>query len=404
MPLRPFSVLQGKRLHLGVCGSIAAYKSIEIMRSLQKLGIQVSVTLTESAARFLTPLTFEALGADPVYTAMFGQDDGVLFGHLQPGRTADVLLIAPATATTIARIASGMADDMLAAQALAFSGPIVIAPAMNPHMWRNPATQHNIKTLTERGITFVQPDTGLVACGDIGQGKLADSNEIVLAAAQALLPQDLSGQSVLLTLGPTREQWDGVRVWTNLSTGRMGASLVYAAHLRGADVYAVAGPGVPDLPASVHRYDVKSALDMFSAAKPLWPDVRFGIFTAAVADFAPEPFGMDKFKKQDASEGFSVRFLPNPDILASLAQNARPEQRLLGFAAETQDLEEAARSKLIRKGAHMIAGNLIGGSGSGFASPTNSVFVCDIAGREEHWPTLSKEDVAWRLLDWLLTL
>lgn len=402
--LHPFSALQGKRLHIGVCGSVAAYKSIEIMRSLQKMGVQTSVTLTESATRFLAPLTFEALGADPVYTSMFGQDDGVLFGHLQPGRTADALLIAPATATTLARLASGLADDMLAAQVLAFPGPVVIAPAMNPHMWSNPATQHNVAVLAGRGMTFVPPDSGLVACGDSGQGKLADSGEIILAAAKALLPQDLAGQTMLVTLGPTREQWDGVRVWTNLSTGRMGAALVYAAYLRGAAVHAVAGPGVPELPASVARHDVQSAADMYAVARKVWPDVRLGIFTAAVADFAPEPYGAQKFKKQDASEGFTLKFLPNPDILASLAQVARPDQRILGFAAETTQLEEAARAKLIRKKAHLIAGNLIGGPDSGFASPTNSVFVCDRAGREEHWPTLSKEDVAWRLLDWLSTL
>ena len=400
----PFSSLNGRKLHLGVTGSVAAYKSIELMRALQKLGVSVSVTLTESAARFITPLTFEALGADIVYTTMFGQDEGTLFGHLLPGQVAHAYMVAPATAATLARLASGMADDMLAAQVLAFEGPLVLAPAMNPRMWNNPATQHNISMLRQRGATIVQPDSGKVACGDSGQGKLADTAELVLAALRALLPQDMSGKTVLLTLGPTREQWDAVRVWTNLSTGLMGACLAHAAHLRGASVHALAGPRVPWLPADVHRYDVTSARQMFSKALELWPQANLGIFTAAVADFYPEPFGQGKFKKHNADQGLDIHFSPNPDILANLAANANSRQRILGFAAESDNLVAHAKSKLQRKKAHMIAGNLVGSPNSGFASANNSMFVCDHTGREEHWPTAPKADVAWRLLDWLLTL
>ena len=366
--------------------------------------MQCSATLTEAAMKFITPLTFASLGADPVYTSMFGQDEGIRFAHLQPGSTSHAMLIAPASATTIARLAAGLADDMLAAQALAFSGPLVIAPAMNPRMWEHPATRHNLEVLEKRGCTVVLPGAGLVACGDTGQGKLADVGDIFFAAARSLLPQDMAGKSVMITLGPTREQWDGVRVWTNLSTGRMGAALAQAAWLRGADVHAVAGPGVPTLPSGIRRYDVASAVDMFEAAKAMWSGMDMGIFTAAVADFRPEPFGAEKFKKQGEADGFSVRFIANPDILATLGNEAAPHQRLLGFAAETSDLEASARGKLRRKKAHMIAGNLIGGPDAGFASATNTLFVCDAAGREEHWPSLSKEDAAWRLLDWLSTL
>lgn len=402
--LRPFSFLNGKRLHLGVCGSVAAYKSVEILRSLQKLGLSVGVTLTDAAARFIRPLTFASLGADPVHAHMFSHDEGTLFGHLQPGRTADAMLIAPATATTLARLAGGLADDMLAAQALAFDGPLVIAPAMNPRMWQHPATQHNVTLLRERGCSFVWPSAGLVACGDQGEGKLAESGEIVFAAAQSLAPQDFSGRTVLVTLGPTREQWDGVRVWTNLSTGRMGAALVYAACLRGATVHAIAGPGVPALPAAVYRHDVQSAAEMFAAADSVWAEADYGIFTAAVADFSPDPHGPEKFKKQGAADGFSIHFSPNRDILASLAAAAAPHQKILGFAAETDKLEASTRDKLRRKNAHLLAGNHIGRPDSGFAAATNSVFVCDKNGREEQWPSLCKEDVAWRLLDWLSTL
>ena len=399
-----FSALKGRKLHLGVCGSVAAYKAVELMRMLQKLGVSVSVTLTDSACRFIAPLTFQSLGAEMVYTRMFGQDDGVQFAHLLPGQIADAFMIAPATATTLARLAAGLADDMLAAQALAFEGPLVLAPAMNPRMWSNPATQHNVALLRQRGTAFVQPASGKVACGDNGQGKLADLPELALAAAKALLPQDMAGKTLLLTLGPTQEQWDGVRVWTNLSTGLMGACIAHAAYLRGASVHALAGPGVPWLPPGVQRHDVTSARQMFDKAMELWPQADLGVFTAAVADFYPEPFGKAKFKKDAATSGFDIRFLPNPDILAALAAEAHPRQRILGFAAESDNLVEHARAKMRRKKAHMIAGNLISDPESGFAVSSNKVFVCDNSGREEDWPTLSKADVAWRLLDWLLTL
>ncbi len=215
----------------------------------------------------------------------------------------------------------------------------------------------------------------------------------------------MAGRTLLVTLGPTWESWDGVRVWTNRSTGRMGAALVHAAHLRGARVHAVAGPGVPELPQGVSLHKVESAAQMFEAAKDIWPAADYGIFSAAVADFHPLPHGPEKFKKGEAAKGFSLAFQPNPDILASLAARAKPGQKLLGFAAETSNMEAAAREKLRRKKIHLIAGNLVGGSAdSGFAAPTNSVFVCDYKGREESWPLMSKEDVAWRLLEWLLTL
>lgn len=396
--------LKGRRLHLGVCGSIAAYKAVELMRMLQKLGVHCSVTLTESATRFVLPLTFASLGAEPVYTAMFGQDDGPAFAHLQPGRAAHAMLIAPATATTIARLAAGLADEILSAQALAFPGPLVIAPAMNPHMFSHPSTRANLRLLSERGCRIVQPASGPVACGDEGAGKLAPLSEIAFAAVQSLVAQDMADKTVLVTLGPTQEPWDSVRVWTNRSSGRMGAALVTAAALRGASVIAVAGPGVPGLPDAVTRIDVVSAKEMYDASLAAWPDCDCGIFTAAVADFSPVPTGGGKFKKADSPDGFSLDFLPNQDILASLAANAAPAQRILGFAAESGNLEQAARTKRERKKAHLLAANDISREDSGFGAATNRMFVVDKNGREEQWPVLSKEEVAWRLLTWLLTL
>lgn len=399
-----FPALSGRRLHLGVCGSIAAYKAIGLMRLLQKRQVAVSVTITESASRFVPALNFESLGAEVVYTRMFGQDDGILYGHLEPGRIAHAFMLAPCTADALARIVGGFANEILAAQVLAFDGPVVVAPAMNPRMWQNKATQSNVALLRERGFSFVFPESGEVACGDTGSGKLADMFDLGMAAAKALVPQDLAGKSVLITLGPTREGWDGVRVWTNRSTGLMGACLAQAAYLRGAKVHAVAGPGVPRLPADVERHDVVTAEEMYATAAGIWPRMSWGIFTAAVADFSPVPHPDGKFKKTSGQDGMDIHFRPNRDILASLAANAAPEQRILGFAAETERVEEQSREKLRRKKAHLLAGNLVGGNDSGFASESNRMYVCDHAGREEHWPLSSKADVAWRLLDWLSTL
>jgi phosphopantothenoylcysteine decarboxylase/phosphopantothenate--cysteine ligase len=228
--------------------------------------------------------------------------------------------------------------------------------------------------------------------------------EILAVACQAFAPQDMVGKSVMITMGPTQEPWDSVRLWTNRSTGLMGACLAQAAWLRGAKVQAVAGPGVPALPASITRHDVCTAKDMYACAHDLWPGMHLGIFTAAVSDFAPEPYAGGKFKKNAQGGGFSVAFQRNPDILAAMGALAGADQRLLGFAAESEELEAYSRRKLRAKKAHLLAGNLVGASDSGFAADTNRMFVCDCQGREEHWPLMPKADVAWRLLDWLLTL
>lgn len=399
-----FSTFRGKRLHLGVCGSVAAFAAVDILRSALNLGMEVSACLTESAERFVTPLTFAALGASPVYENMFAVDDGRRFAHLEPGCKADAFLIAPASATTLARLACGMANNLLSAQALAFPGPLVLAPAMNPRMWEHPATQANVDTLISRGVHLVEPLMGRVACGESGQGKLASCYDILSALMGALSPKDYLGQTVLVTLGPTQEHFDSVRFWTNASTGFMGSCLVHALHFRGAQVHAVAGPGVPGLPLGVFRHDVTNARQMYEAAADLWPVMDKGVFTAAVADFAPQVHVGGKFKKEGRQQGFNLAFNSNPDILATLAASASDNQRLLAFAAETNDLEQSVRDKLRRKGAHLMAGNYVGRENSGFGDSKNTVFVRDCHGREEQWPALSKCDVAWGLLDWLSTL
>ena len=397
-----------KRLHLGVCGSVACYRAADLLRAWRGMGMHVSVTLTPGARRFVTPMLFESLGAAPVYEDMFTQGQEI-FAHLEPGQHAQAMVVAPASADALFRLAHGAAGDMLAAQALAFDGPLVIAPAMNPRMWAHAATKANVALLRERGAHMVAPACGGTACGDEGQGRLAPLHDIFLAALKALSPQDMAGRRVMVTLGPTRKGWDSVRFWSNPSSGLMGAALAVCAWLRGAEVTAVCGPGVrARMPQGIVRRDVVSARDMFDVAAALWPQMDVGIFTAAVADFSPKPLGGRKFKKAEAPQGFSLDFLPNPDILQTLAEQRTPGQKILAFAAETAPdmnaLLPLAHSKITRKKADLLAANRVNSTDSGFASPTNSMAVVDANGREEIWPTQSKADVAWELCSWLLRM
>ncbi|MDR2893788.1 MAG: bifunctional phosphopantothenoylcysteine decarboxylase/phosphopantothenate--cysteine ligase CoaBC [Deltaproteobacteria bacterium] len=418
----PQAAFAGRRVHLGVTGSISAYKALDLLRALYKAGLRVSVGLTEAGSRFVSPLSFKTLGAERVYNGMFpaavarnggagelsaGIDLGEGFdpiGHLTPGAWADAFIIYPASATTLARITSGMADEMLAAQALAFPKPLLLAPAMNPRMWQNPATQENCATLRRRGHIILEPEAGRVACNEEGQGKLVDLRIAYLAVLAALSEQDFAGRKLMLTMGPTREQWDGVRFWSNPSTGVMGAAFAVAASLRGAEVHAICGPGCPWLPPAIKRYDILSSREMNAQAQALWPEMDYGIFTAAVADFYPEPFGESKFKKSEAVDGFSISFRPGPDILAGLGRQKAAGQKIVGFAAETSDLQTSVRKKLVAKNADLLVGNLIGVEDSGFAGSQNQVFVADRQGREESWQVMPKAEVAWRVLDWLLRL
>ena len=400
-----FAGFMGKRVHLGVTGSIAAFKAIDLLRSLLQADCIVSATLTDSACRFVQPLSFEALGASPVYSAMFAAtpDADTAFGHLEPGQGADVMVIAPATASTIARLAHGLADDMLSCQALAFPGPKLVAPAMNPRMWEAPATRRNWDMLGDLGYIRICPDSGSVACGDVGSGRLAPVDEILIQTLRALAPKDLEGRKVLITLGPTREQWDAVRFWSNPSSGTMGACMAMAAYLRGAEVTVVAGPTALTFPCDMGVVPVQSARQMYEACTDLWPDMDMGCLTAAVADYRPVPYGETKFKKNtSAGSGITVEFETNLDILKTLGQSKREGQKLMGFAAETGNLREEAARKLETKNLDLIAANDISRTGSGFGVATNEIFVLDDKGRKEQWPQLPKTEVAWRLWDHLL--
>lgn len=400
-PHTAFTGFLGKRMHLGISGSIAAYKGLDLLRMFKDSGADVGVTLTDSAQQFITPLSYEALGASPVFSKMYPVGDDV-FGHLMPGEACHAFVIAPASATTIARLANGLADDMLSCQALAFPEKLVIAPAMNPRMWHNAATQENVEKLRRRGHVIVEPGCGRTACMEEGQGRLAPVEDIYLHGLRALSPQDMAGQTVMITLGPTRERWDGVRFWSNPSSGTMGASFAIAAWLRGADVHAICGAGTPSLPSAITRHDVTSAAEMYQAADSLWKDMNIGVFTAAVADYTPVPFGDSKFKK--GGDDLTVSFTRTVDILKTLGNAKRDDQRVIGFAAETDNIHENVKKKLSAKNADIVVGNNVAKSGSGFGSATNEVCIVDRNGRQEDWPVAPKPEVAWRVFDWLLQL
>ena len=394
----------GKRVQLGVTGCVAAYKAYELLRMILGSGASAGVSLSAAAQKFVTPLSFAALGADPVYGALFepGQDP---FAHLSPGQCADCLVVAPATANCLAKLACGLADDMLSTQALAFAGPLLLAPAMNPRMWAAAATRENWLKLLERGVVGIEPEYGPVACGELGQGRLANPEEIFAQVLRALSPKDMAGQKVLVTLGPTREPFDAARYWSNPSSGLMGGALAVAAWLRGARVKVVAGPCEVWLPKDVEVTRVTTAKEMHAACLDLWPAQDIGCLTAAVSDFSPLPHGPHKFKKTSLPEGnLCLPFSLNPDILLELGQNKSASQKLVGFCAETQELLANAKDKLERKNLDLVVANNITRPESGFVSPTNQVLVLDAKGRQEEWPCLAKTEVAWRIWEWLENL
>lgn len=393
-----FDTFRGKRLHLGVTGSIAAYKALDLTRAFLRLHIQVGATLTEAARRFVTPLSFQALGADPVHTELFPET--TQYEHLEPG-IADTFLVVPATANILAKMTHGLADNLLSCQLLAYPGPIVVAPAMNPRMWTAAPTAANWSTLLRRGVHGVHPDSGLVACGDTGQGKLAPIDEIFIHTLRAMTPRDLHGKRILLTMGPTREYFDRARFWSNPSTGTMGACLAICAALRGAQVTVVHGPVNIKLPRFLRAVPVLSAQDMHAAVNDLFPEHDIACCTAAVADFRPPRCPQGKFKK--SAEPLQLVFEPNPDILAGLGERKNSGQFLIGFAAEIENLASNAAAKLSRKHLDLIVANPLDDPEAGFATATNRVRVLDRHGRDETWPVLPKTEVAWRIWDWTLS-
>ena len=382
----------GSRVLLGVGAGIAAYKSVDLVRRLKERGADVRVVMTEAAAAFVAPLTFQAVSGHPVRTTLLDPGAEAGMGHIELARWADCLLIAPATADVMARLAAGLANDLLTTVALACEAPPVIAPAMNQAMWRHPATQANLETLHARGVRVLGPGVGEQACGDQGPGRMLEPLEIA-EALFPLAPRPLAGVRVLLTAGPTREPLDPVRFLGNRSSGRMGFALAEALEALGARVTLVAGPTSLPAPSVAERVDVETALDMHGAVMARATDCDLFVATAAVADYRPIDPAENKIKK-DADE-LTLRLVRNPDILAEVAALPRPPFTV-GFAAETDRVEEYARDKLTRKGLDMIAANHVGGAQGGFERAENALTVIWRDGRRE-LPMMDKTRLAREL-------
>ena len=364
--------LANKHILLGVTGSIAAYKAAELVRQLKKAGAQVRVAMTKSACEFVTPLTFQALSGNPVHTQLLDQQAEAGMGHIELARWTDAILIAPASADFIARLAQGRADDLLSAVCLACESPVAVAPAMNKHMWSNPATQANVVTLKSRNIAIYGPAEGEQACGDVGEGRMLEPGELTELLSQRFQTNILSGKTVLITAGPTWEAIDPVRFIANRSSGKMGFAIAQAAVEAGAQTILVAGPVHLPTPADVDRIDVRSAQQMFEAVTQHIARCDIFISTAAVADYRPKKPTAYKIKKD--AESLHIELVKNPDILAEVARRF-PQVFTVGFAAETHDVEHYARSKLTAKSLAMIAANLVGDGETGFESDYNALSV-----------------------------
>ena len=365
--------LDGKQIVLGVSGGIAAYKAPDLVRRLRERGAEVQVVLTRGATHFVTPLTFQAVSGRPVRDDLRDEAGEAAMGHIELARWADLVLVSPATADLMARLACGMADDLLTTLCLATEAPLVLAPAMNRVMWAQPATRSNAETLVARGVTLLGPGEGDQACGEIGAGRMLEPSELAdeVVAALGAASGSLSGRRVVVTAGPTREAIDPVRYVTNRSSGKMGFAVAAAARAAGADVTLIAGPVAQPTPTGVQRIDVESAAEMMEATRSAIRDADIFIAAAAVADYRPARAEDQKIKKTDAHMDLELE--RNPDILSTVAgSDERPF--VVGFAAETQDVEANAFAKLEAKGLDMIAANLVGPN-AGFDSDHNELAV-----------------------------
>lgn len=371
--------LTGRRILLCVCGGIAAYKAVELVRRLREAGAEVQVAMTANAQRFIGATSLQAVSGVPVRGTLWDEAAEAAMGHIELARWADRVVVAPATADILAKLAQGLADDLVSTLCLATTAPIAVVPAMNNRMWLHPATQTNIATLRGRGVLVVGPDDGAQACGEFGPGRLREPPDIVaeLDAAFAAT-DDLAGRRLLISAGPTFEDLDPVRFIGNRSSGKMGFAIAAAAARRGAEVVMVAGPVHLATPAGVRRIDVRSAAQMRDAVLGALPaDIYIG--AAAVADYTPRTVSAEKIKKtrEGGGETLTVELVRTPDVLAEVASHAQRPRVVVGFAAETNDVERYARDKLQRKKLDMIAANQVGRAGCGFESDDNALTVID---------------------------
>ena len=389
------SVLEGKTVVLGLTGGIAAYKGAELVRALVKEGAQVRVVMTAGAREFITPLTLQTLSGHPVATDLFDLTQESQIGHIHLADSADLMLVAPATANVIAKIAHGLADDLLTTVLLATRAPVVLAPAMNVNMYRNPVVQENLRRLSGGGYRLVEPEEGFLACGWEGAGRLAAEGAILEALRIALTPQDLAGERVLVSAGPTREAIDPVRFVSNRSSGKMGTALAAAAHRHGAEVVLVSGPTDLECPSGVERVAVTTAAGMRDEIVRREPWATAIVMAAAVADYRVARPAARKIKKLEA--GLTLELERTVDILAELGSRRRSCRLLVGFAAETDDGVENARRKLREKHLDLVVLNDVSGADAGFDVETNRVVLIRGEGEPEPWPLLSKDEVAERL-------
>jgi len=378
---------------LGVTGGIAAYKSVELARLLLKAGARVRVVMTEAATRFVSPLTFQAVTGHPVRSSLFDEEHEAAMGHIELARWADQMVIAPASADFMARMALGLADDLLSTLCLASASSIAIAPAMNQRMWQHPAVQRNLSRLEERGVRVLGPASGEQACGDTGPGRMLEPTAIVAALETASSEGLFTGKKVLITAGPTHEAIDPVRFIGNRSSGKMGYALARAFQHEGADVLLVSGPVSLPVPPGVNCINVQTALQMHEAVFENIDTVAIFVGCAAVADYRPENPQHQKIKK--LSDRMDISLVRNPDILAEVA-TLEEGPYTLGFAAETQNLAENARAKLLAKQVDMLAANSVGGD-VGFDSDENALLVLWSEG-EKHLPVQNKQQLAESLL------
>lgn len=391
---KPGLNLTNKRILLCVSGGIAAYKAAELLRLLNKAGAQVEVLMTASAQTFVTPLTFQALNNKPVHTDATDSEAPTGMAHIELARWADLIIIAPATANRLAKLAQGMADDLLGATCLASKAPLVVAPAMNQQMWASASTQHNIETLASWGTTILWPDSGEQACGDVGSGRMQEPAAIVEAVSGLFETGLLQGKHVLITAGPTREAIDPVRYISNHSSGKMGYSLARAAVEAGAEVTLVSGPVNQPVPERVSLHQVESAVEMQAAVLAVVEQADIFIATAAVADYRMAQPAAQKLKK--GGEGITLELVPNPDILAQVAAMA-DGPFCVGFAAETENLAQYAQDKLQRKGLDMIAANDVAKVGQGFNAEDNELQVF-WPGGQQSLALASKDRIAQQLI------
>ncbi|QUC68115.1 bifunctional phosphopantothenoylcysteine decarboxylase/phosphopantothenate--cysteine ligase CoaBC [Aristaeella hokkaidonensis] len=395
--------LTGREIVLGVTGGIAAYKSAEVVSRLRHLGANVHVIMTKNATEFVSPLTFQTLSANQVVTDTFQAPEYWNVEHVALAKRAEIFVIAPATANIMAKMACGIADDMLSTTVLATKAPVLLAPAMNTGMWTAAATQANLKTLQERGIQFVGPDCGILACGDEGAGRMSEPEAIVAAICDRLNARsDLAGMKVLVTAGATRERLDPVRYMTNDSSGKMGFAIVEAARARGAEVTTVYGNVTAQVPAGIRRIQIESAQELYDVMMREAPEQDIIIQAAAVCDYRFEKTAKSKIKK-DEGEALTLTLTENPDVAKAVGAIKKKGQTLVGFAAETDNVKKNAVDKLKKKNLDMIVANDVTKPGAGFNVDTNIAALITKDGVEEE-PLMTKRELADKILDKIVEL